>query len=90
LASGHVIELLEGVVTYLTGVDMVLSSAQRQLMNLPFEKAKQDLMNEIKVKRSMYMKHRSALLRMIDRLRNHKRDQEVLPAFRDAVVEELL
>jgi hypothetical protein len=90
LASGQVQQLLESLITYLAGLDMSLSIVARALNKPEFAPISDQLGREIDQKKRFLLRYGTILIDVLTQCEKVKKDQKILPSFRDAVVQELL
>lgn len=90
LASGHIVELLDRLVVYLTSLEMSISTLELRAKDPAFAPIHDELMAEITKKREILTRHSLILTKLTEEIRKVKQEQLFLPALRDAIVYELL
>ena len=91
LASGHVCELLDKVAMFLAASEMEISQFENSLAQMDsLEPVREQLALEIANKRKLLLRHSEIVTRLAHEMKQAKREQMVIPALRDAVVNQLL
>jgi hypothetical protein len=90
LAAGHAPQLLRSLIRYNVGADLALSQVLRGIEGPAFTPLREELLAEVRAKKALLVKHNTVLLQVLQQLETAKRQQAVLPSFRDAVVDESL
>ncbi|OHT08996.1 hypothetical protein TRFO_22233 [Tritrichomonas foetus] len=89
-ACGHVGELLRHLVNYVASLDLSLCTLEKHLSNPVYKPIEEELKKAIENNRKLYVRHTSILMEILEKYETAKKNQNVLPDFRDAIIQELL
>lgn len=90
-ACGHVAELLRNLINYLASLDLSLCHLERHIEEEQvYDPIREQISNDISNKRKLNIRHVTFLMNILEKFENEKKKQDILPDFRDAIVQELL
>ena len=89
-ASGHVAELIRTLALHVASLDLALCRLENHLKDPVYEPMREDLKKAIESDKKLYNRHAEILLEILNRYQKMKNSQNILPDFRDVVIQELL
>lgn len=89
-ACGHIAELLRNLITYLASLDLSLCHLERHIEDPVYDPIRDQVKEDISNNRKLFIRHVTILMQIVEKYENEKKKQNILPDFRDAIVQELL
>lgn len=90
LASGHVIELIRKLISYLNSIDLSIRIMEQHLQEPIYDAVREQLVEALHVQKDLHYRHSQILFQALEKFETGIKAQRVLPTFRDAIIEELL